>query len=54
MLAIAILPLNEAGTEWRSLTVMCPEQDCADNRIAEVIRGILEKSDFGTPAAKGK
>ena len=48
-LILALLPLNKKGTEWRSLTVMCPEQDAAEFKIAEVTRGILEKSDFGKP-----
>jgi len=48
-LILALLPLNKKGTEWRSLTVMCPEQDVDDFKVAEVARGILEKSQFGKP-----
>jgi predicted esterase len=53
-LVFAVHPLNEAGTEWRSLSVMCPRGDCADNKVAEIIRGILEKSNFGAPAKKAE
>ena len=53
LLVLALHPLNGAGTEWRSLTVMCPEQNCADNHIAEIIRGILEKLEFEPAAKKG-
>ncbi len=46
VLVMALLPVGRDGTEWRSLTVMCPEQDCDDNRLAELVRGILEKLDI--------
>jgi predicted esterase len=53
VLIMALHPLSAEGTEWRSVTVMCPEQDCKDNAIAEIIRGLLEKTEFGPPAGKG-
>jgi len=51
VLVVAVLPLNQKGTEWRSVSVICPEQKTGGNHIAEIIRGILEKTRFGEPAA---
>ncbi len=49
VLVMALLPVRQDGTEWRSLTIMCPEQDCEENHIAEIVRGILDKIEMATP-----
>jgi len=51
VLVVAVLPLNQQGTEWRSVSVICPEHDTGGNHIAEIIRGILEKTRFGEARA---
>ena len=46
VLVVALSVLNQKGTAWRSLTVMCPEHECTKHKLAELVRGILEKSTF--------
>jgi hypothetical protein len=52
VLLLALLPLNDEGTRWRSLTAICPEDECREKGLGDIIGGILVKSRF--PAASGE
>jgi predicted esterase len=51
-LLVAVLPLNKKGTQWRSVTMMCPTVEAEKAETHELIRGLLERGEFGTPPPK--